>query len=104
MHPLIWLAIAAALLVIVWLWKAGKTWARLLLITAAFGCILLSSFVPIPRSIPPALQSWAAQKAARLATCYDAGHRRQALLECMGDFAPDRGTYACERVAHAISE
>jgi hypothetical protein len=59
----------------------------------------LTACVPVPRTLPPALSTWAARKAALLSDCVASGHRGQALLGCMGDYAADRGTYACERTA-----
>lgn len=65
--------------------------------------LLLVGCKPVPRSLPPMLKTWAAEKAQRLSECYAAGHRRQALLECLGDYSTDRGTYACERAAALAS-
>ena len=49
------------------------------------------------------LKTWAAQKAEKLATCYAEGWRRQELIACLGSYAVDRGTYACERTAALAS-
>lgn len=71
--------------------------------TLALASLLLACG-PIPRTLPPGLATWAHDKAAKLVHCYDAGHRGQELLRCLGTYAPDRGTYACERTAALVSE
>lgn len=59
---------------------------------------------PIPRSLPPILASWAEKKAERLGQCYVDGHRGRELIACLGEYAPNRGTYACERAATMAAE
>ena len=60
--------------------------------------------VPQIPPMPPALRDWAAEKAAALATCTAQGHRGHDLLRCLGTYAEDRGTYACERANTATAE
>ena len=78
-------------------------WWGLVFFAVVAAAILLLACQPIPRTIPPGLERWAAEKAKRLATCVAAGHRGQAILRCLADYAPDRGTYACERAARAVT-
>lgn len=80
------------------------------LIRANFGKLILSiiflggaamtqcACVPIPRTLPPGLKAWATEKAIKIGTCTARGHRGQDLIDCVGEFAADRGTYACERL------
>lgn len=84
--------------------EKGKLITAGILFAVAIVLGLCTACVPVPRTIPPGLSTWAAQKAAKLARCYDAGHRGQSILECMGDYAADRGTYACERTRAAVTQ
>jgi hypothetical protein len=86
-------------------WRALNVRGRFLLLVglALIACGVLSC-APLPRSLPPGLASWATAKAARLTSCLEAGQRGQDLFRCLGDYAPDRGTWACERAAKEIAE
>lgn len=64
--------------------------------------VLMVKCVSIPSTIAPVLAEWAARKAERLAHCVADGKRGSDLLGCLGGYARDRGTYACERVRVAL--
>ncbi len=65
---------------------------------------MLTGCASIPSMIAPALAQWAAFKAERLAHCVAQGKRGSDLLACLGDYAEDRGTYACERARVTLED
>lgn len=74
-----------------------------MLVSLAAGSAVCScGTVPIPPELPPMLEAWARAKAERLAACKAAGYQGREILVCLGDYAADRGTFACERVREAI--
>ena len=71
-------------------------------IAIAFVCLALACVMAAMlacATLSPMLQAWATNKAARVAVCMadKAISERRAALDCLGPFADDRRTYACER-------
>ena len=77
--------------------KLYFAWLSLAIILLVGIPVTMANCVSIPSTIAPALAQWAGRKAERLAHCVADGKRGSDLLTCLGEYAEDRGTYACER-------